>query len=385
MCEIHLVKPMNRVIKSTDVNQLINMMKLSASINKDGFGLTNGEDIFKRESKYEEEHDKTLRRLFKESSFMIAHNRFKTSGTVKKRNSHPFENSRFIWVHNGIIRNDTELEKEYKLDTVKVDSEVIGEILLKKSQDEQDLVKAIEITLKEISGSLSVLLWDKETKRMFYFRHSCSFTFKLFHNEGDYVIIGSTDDNNMDDLYRDKKNFIYGFKTAKYETIGVLEPKEDVIYEISDLGIMKVGKFEVKEFEQHYVSTGTEKELKDFSYEELAIYLNELLEFSGVYRNEEIKIEKLKEYESKKKYKMTCSIVLADWLKEEFKFDVEEPHKHKEIVELIESIELYYGYDDECYYWGEGQWNRRYRGYGRGGYVNNGYGRGRYGEYNIFD
>ncbi len=376
MCEIHLIKPMNRDIKVADINQLINMMKISATVNKDGFGLTNGEDIYKRETKYEEEHDKTIRRLFRDSPFVLAHNRFKTSGKVKKRNSHPFSNDRFIWVHNGIIGNDTELEKQYKLDTLKVDSELIGEILLQKCKEEPDILKAIENTLKEIAGSLSVLLWDKDTKRMFYFRHSCRFTFKLFHNETDYVIIGSTDDNNMDDLYKDKKNCIFGFKTSKFDTIGTLEPKEDIIYEISDLGIMKVGEFKIDEsYEKHYTVT---KELKELTYKELQYYLNELLECSGVYRNEEIEIEKLDKYENKKKYKLKCSIMLGEWLKEEFKFDVESPHKHKEFVELIESIELYYGYDEGEYCWNEGLWTRnRFRGYGGGrygSYANNGYG-----------
>ena len=371
MCEIHLIKPMNRMIKVADINQLINMMKISATVNKDGFGLTNGEDIYKRETKYEDEHDKTIRRLFRDSPFVLAHNRFKTSGKVKKRNSHPFSNERFIWVHNGIISNDTELEKQYKLDGLRVDSEVIGEILLAKSKEEQDILKAIENTLKEIAGSLSVLLWDKDTKRMFYFRHSCRFTFKLFHNETDYVIIGSTDDNNMDDLYKDKKNCIFGFKTSKFDTIGTLEPKEDIIYEISDLGIMKVGEFKTDEsFEKHYTVA---KELKELTYKELQYYLNELLECSGVYRNEEIEIDKLDKYENKKKYKLKCSIMLANWLKEEFKFDAEAPHKHKEIVELIESIELYYGYDEGEYCWNEGLWSRnRFKGYGS--YANNGYG-----------
>ena len=112
------------------------------------------------------------------------------------------------------------------------------------------------------------------------------------------------------------------------------------------------------------------------SYKELEYFMNELLESTGVYRDEEIEIEKLDKYENKKKYKVKCSKTLEKWLSEEFKFDAKEGHKHKEIVELIEEIEAYYGVEADEYYCDGMLWNRKkyYYNSNRFGYNSRGYG-----------
>ena len=105
MCEIHFIYPINGKIQKYDVNQLSTLLELGAFNNKDGYGVCDDKLVYKSEKKYRGKYKKTLLANFEKSSFLLAHNRFGTSGVVKSRNAHPFYNDRFIWVHNGHIWN----------------------------------------------------------------------------------------------------------------------------------------------------------------------------------------------------------------------------------------------------------------------------------------
>lgn len=71
-------------------------------------------------------------------------------------NQQPFESKRYVVVHNGLIFNDKQLIKKYKLKPkTKVDSEIIPLLF-----DKLGVFKAME----QIKGSYAILAYDKKTR-----------------------------------------------------------------------------------------------------------------------------------------------------------------------------------------------------------------------------
>ena len=131
MCEIHFVKPIGRKINKRDLDELMKIMRISAETNDDGFGLFNEKGvIFKRGEKFSKKYKQKIYDLYLGSEWVVAHNRLATHGEPKKINSHPFKNSKWVWVHNGIIQNHKLIEAEFGL-RFNVDSEIIGKLALK--------------------------------------------------------------------------------------------------------------------------------------------------------------------------------------------------------------------------------------------------------------
>lgn len=105
---------------------------------------------------------------------LIGHCRLKTQGNVKDNvNNHPIVDRKFGWavIHNGVIQNDDELFKKYKM---KRDGEVDSEVILRlfqKNMLEDIKVKpmsAIKKTVSEISGSLTFGLIGEECPNTLY-------------------------------------------------------------------------------------------------------------------------------------------------------------------------------------------------------------------------
>ena len=84
---------------------------------------------------------------------------YETGAGFDIKNQQPFENKRFVVVHNGIIANDKELIKKFKLKPIaNVDSAILPELFL-----ELGVVKG----LKELKGSYAILCWDKQEKKLY--------------------------------------------------------------------------------------------------------------------------------------------------------------------------------------------------------------------------
>ena len=85
---------------------------------------------------------------------LIGHTRYKTVGSVTKKNAHPFEHSNLIGVHNGGISNIWELvrKKDLKTADYDVDSDALFAILNKDSNPS---------VLGEIEGAAAILFIDK--------------------------------------------------------------------------------------------------------------------------------------------------------------------------------------------------------------------------------
>jgi glutamine phosphoribosylpyrophosphate amidotransferase len=103
------------------------------------------------------------------SEVVITHQRIATSG-FSLRYLHPFQNSRFVLAHNGVLN----CAKGGKSDTA-----VFFERFLKNFEKNShftiinDRMKAsIEQTIKSVDGSYSIVIFDKTEKKLWYFKNS---------------------------------------------------------------------------------------------------------------------------------------------------------------------------------------------------------------------
>jgi len=254
MCELYFLKRMGSKdnVDGYDISQFLKMMKDGGTVNSDGFGLTNGSGIFKKPVKLEGDMFSDIISRFNRSGFLLGHTRFATSGTVKKGNSHPFYNKRFIWVHNGIIDNYKHVAEAYKLVDIRVDSQVIGDLLYLKSGDsaEVNISKVICDMMGELSGSFSVFIYDYVTEKLYYFKSGCYFYFELVHvvsGKHEYdVVAGCTDLEKISLMYNKLVMKKYGFSVGNGQCLGYINPEDDVLYEFTDSGLVDVGKFSIK-------------------------------------------------------------------------------------------------------------------------------------------
>jgi len=97
----------------------------------------------------------------------IAHTRWATHGEPSERNAHPHvSKNRLAVVHNGIIENHTALRKQLEADGYQFDSqtdtEVIAHLIHKTRQETGDLLKAVQVAVKQLHGAYGTVLMDAD-------------------------------------------------------------------------------------------------------------------------------------------------------------------------------------------------------------------------------
>ena len=295
MCEIYFIKPLSKKINEYDIKQMGIMLHSGGMYNKDGYGVTDGIKITKCEMPYVEEKLKSLLG-FTNTDYLIGHVRLKTTGKQKKINSHPFYNKRFIWLHNGIIHNHEEVTKNYQLENITVDSQVIGEMLYRnvKMDKTKNIPEELKKVLKLLGGSFSVFIKDVLTGKLYYFKNSgCDFYFRLLNKENEYILIGSTDSSRLNSVYDENSdNTIYGIYECLYKTVGYYYPIDEVIYELTNNGFQDVAHFETIPYT--YVNTSLDNFNVSYSIADIEEILTE-------FYHENIIIEKCAKFKKKKK------------------------------------------------------------------------------------
>ena len=98
---------------------------------------------------------------YSEETFMgIGHTRWATHGVPSVVNSHPHRVGKFTVVHNGIIENYLKIKERLISEGVnfisETDTEVIPALLNYNYNKEKDILKTIEVTLKELEGSYAI-------------------------------------------------------------------------------------------------------------------------------------------------------------------------------------------------------------------------------------
>jgi 7-cyano-7-deazaguanine synthase len=154
-------------VESEVVNEIIKKLSIRG---RDGYGY------------YAESHSNLVKRAIREiykfpdnaemhidlpftSKIILANSRavptteYETGAGFDTKNQQPFENKRYVVVHNGIISNDKALIKKYNLmRTSKVDSALLPDLFSK--------VGVVE-GMKLLKGSFAILCWDKKDEKLY--------------------------------------------------------------------------------------------------------------------------------------------------------------------------------------------------------------------------
>ena len=246
MCELQFIKSLKQNLTDRDLEEFFKLMEFGSLNNKNAFGFFNHNHTFKEKGTFNLKRFKHKKLL--NEGFIVGHNRFTTSGSEDKNfNNHPFEIDEFVLSHNGVLFNDEELRKEFKIKSkIETDSFVILWLInhyfkkSKKNNRVKKMTDAIKRTTLKISGSYSVFVYDKEDKNLYYFKNSkTDFKFCLLGNS---LLIGSTNKENLKHIYLNKK---YIFDEDAFKKRVFKDAKDETIYLINDDVIIKeIGVFE---------------------------------------------------------------------------------------------------------------------------------------------
>ena len=251
MCEIQFV--MSHDINNTEITNFLEMLESGSYINQDATGLfTDNGTKWKFRTALYEIKDKKSSKLPDDigancTKFLVGHNRLATTGSEKlNKNNHPFETRNFMLVHNGIIGNHDLLKGQYKLNyEEETDSAIVPRLLELYLVKHKDIVKTIEEVAEVLSGSYSILLYYKPTKRLFYFKSSgTSFSFmKTIDKHGKIAVYGSTKDENLLNCYEWDEDGMFQIDTLRKRAFATPEPGK--VYELfqNTLKIDEVGSF----------------------------------------------------------------------------------------------------------------------------------------------
>ena len=373
MCQIHFIQPVEHRLTQEDMRQLCILLEDAGAVNKDGYGVTNGKLVLKSGEKYVKKYNKKVIANFVNSRFVIGHNRFGTAGTIKSKNSHPFYNTRFTWVHNGHIHNYATIADKYKLKNIRVDSQIIGELLYKRVGNKIDIIDELLKILSELSGGVSVFLYDKKTDKLYYFKYGQDFSFRLIKSNTKEIMIGSTYDYNFGLIYQATKSKYKRncFELLKYVPMGDFIPKDGILYEVKRATLEKIGEFEMSDdYTTYYKNYGYNLygNLIDRAYYGDLTWSVDTIEkvLKKAFNSQEIAVAKVR-INRKKLYKIICPQYVADILEEEMWVDTSKPLKWKDVVALAETI-IYSDYrlynydekDDVSTY--DGEYRERYVG-----------------------
>lgn len=256
MCQIQIIKRMNGKLTKKDNKEFIKLMSLGSMRNYDAFGMFNHNYLIKAPGDFD--YQLINENKIMKNKFIVGHNRLSTTGEclvypeeakkevkamnlggmnswgmnpwcinplmllsilwkpsgkevdLKNYNNHPFKIDDLLLVHNGTLWNYRKLKKEYKIETeIETDSYIILYLIshfLNESKEKKRLdkiVDAIKNTTKKLEGNYSVMLYDKLSRNIIYFRNE--FTSFTFYMLGKDLIIGSTNEKSLNYIYEKNK------------------------------------------------------------------------------------------------------------------------------------------------------------------------------------
>lgn len=168
----------------------------------DGIYFSSSNSLFKSEEKlnicdYPTECDK--------SKFIVSHQRFTTSGKGLDY-AQPFEckKEEFVIAHNGVINS---FKGSIGSDTFGYFYDYfLEEFKNGKGSREKRLINSIKTTLKEVSGSYSITLYDTKRKVLYYFKNT-SKSINFYKSDDDDILYISTRKKNSNYLYFFNREF----------------------------------------------------------------------------------------------------------------------------------------------------------------------------------
>jgi len=211
MCNVHFI--VSNGINEKHKVVLKRMLEKAYIFNSHGWGIWNDGKSIKglKTIKYKNKHLK--------GKTIIAHNRFATHGSKTLDNTHPFETKSFVLAHNGIISKVD--NKDTNVTDKKTDTLLFAEFLQRNYEKYKDELKALHETIEHTTGSLSICVYFKHSKNLYYYRNQGDFhIFKTA--EG---IIGSTS----------VENILMGLGKNKHiiQITGYIAPHYDHLYKVT--------------------------------------------------------------------------------------------------------------------------------------------------------
>jgi len=217
MCNINLIYRKDKTA-SYKIPELMNIISFYSFVdNNDGEGCVYflNDDLLIKKSV-------NKLRYSKPTWFLVSHQRLATSG-YNAKNIHPIETKDLLILHNGVIYDFGDEEKS--------DTYYLAEMLQKHYKKYKDVSKAVRRITKEIYGSYSVVVIEKKTKKVFYFKNDRTNMFIL--NSKNYIIM-STERANVSfakywlkcvgKIKRVESNYVYDVLNG-FKKIRVFEPK----------------------------------------------------------------------------------------------------------------------------------------------------------------
>jgi len=159
-------------------------------------------------------------------SLLCTHQRLATSGRDDLvSNSHPHETKNLVIIHNGVFSGLGDQKKS--------DSRIFAEMLEKAFiKSKRDIVKAVNKVHEKVTGTFSIMVVDKKTNKLYYYKNSST---DMFFADGNTALIMST--------LKDNVRYGKAFFSMKGK---IKEVKANKIYDIID-DFKLVGKLKVKE------------------------------------------------------------------------------------------------------------------------------------------
>ena len=172
----------------------------------------------------------------------IGHTRHSTQGTEKKNyNNHPFsckcKNSKFALAHNGVLCNDKELRKSFKLRKTKVETDSYIAVQLIESKQELSF-DSIKYMAEKVEGSFSFSILD-DKNNIWLVKGDSPLSILHFPKLKMYVF-ASTDEI----LYKSLVDFPLLFKSLKSGEFEEVRISEGEILKIRSDGILERKTFE---------------------------------------------------------------------------------------------------------------------------------------------
>lgn len=173
---------------------------------------------------------------------IIGHTRHSTQGSEKKNsNNHPFyakcDNARFALAHNGVLTNDKELRKKFKLPKTKIETDSYIAVQLIESQKHLDF-ESIKYMAERTEGSFSYSILD-DKNNIWLIKGDSPLSVLHFPKLKIYVY-ASTDEI----LYKALVDFPLLFKALKDGDYDEVKIAEGDILKIRPDGILERNTFE---------------------------------------------------------------------------------------------------------------------------------------------
>ncbi len=163
----------------------------------------------------------------------IGHTRWATHGRPSEENAHPHRHKDVVVVHNGIIENYAAIKKDLGTKghafSSETDSEIIAHLVHLAYAESNDLLVAVQVTLKQLTGSFAIgVLHTAHPDRMVVARRMSPLVLGLGESEN-YVA------SDVPALLSETRQFIF----LEDDELAQLTKSEVAIYSLDDLTPLK--------------------------------------------------------------------------------------------------------------------------------------------------